>query len=132
MIGVLMATHGKMAEGIYDATQMIFGKRENFDYVTLESNMDIDIFGENLGEKVKELDSGDGVIILVDLLGASPMNQAALFMSENPKIEVITGINLPMVLDILESRKVNNDVIDIVKDSIEVTKDSIVRVREKL
>ena len=78
MIGVLVATHGEMAKGLFDAIDMICGTQEKFSIVSLKRWQDAESFGEELGEKINELNSGEGVVVLVDLLGATPMNQSAL------------------------------------------------------
>ena len=94
MIGVLVATHGEMAKGLFDAIDMICGTQEKFSIVSLKRGQDAESFGEELGEKINELNSGEGVVVLVDLLGATPMNQSALNLYKSDKVEVITGVNL--------------------------------------
>ncbi len=68
MIGVLVATHGEMAKGLFDAIDMICGTQEKFSIVSLKRGQDAESFGEELGEKINELNSGEGVVVLVDLL----------------------------------------------------------------
>ncbi len=66
MIGVLVATHGEMAKGLFDAIDMICGTQEKFSIVSLKRGQDAESFGEE--EKINELNSGEGVVVLVDLL----------------------------------------------------------------
>ena len=132
MIGVLVATHGEMANGIFDAIDMICGTQENFKIVYLKRGQDAESFGEELGERINELNSGDGVIVLVDLLGATPMNQSALNLYKSDKVEVITGVNLPMVVTATMERDCFSDIKELVEKIKNDGKDSVCSVRELL
>ncbi|HII4441969.1 TPA: PTS sugar transporter subunit IIA [Clostridium perfringens] len=132
MIGVLLATHGEMANGIFDAIDMICGTQENFNIVSLKRGQDAESFGEELGERINELNSGDGVIVLVDLLGATPMNQSALNLYKSDKVEVITGVNLPMVVTATMERDCFSDIKELVEKIKNDGKDSVCSVRELL
>ncbi|HAT4363287.1 TPA: PTS sugar transporter subunit IIA [Clostridium perfringens] len=132
MIGVLVATHGEMANGIFDAIDMICGTQENFNIVSLKRGQDAESFGEELGERINELNSGDGVIVLVDLLGATPMNQSALNLYKSDKVEVITGVNLPMVVTAIMERDCVSDIKELVEKIKNDGKDSVCSVRELL
>ncbi|MDT9336548.1 PTS sugar transporter subunit IIA [Clostridium perfringens] len=132
MIGVLVATHGEMANGIFDAIDMICGTQENFNIVSLKRGQDAESFGEELGERINELNIGDGVIVLVDLLGATPMNQSALNLYKSDKVEVITGVNLPMVVTATMERDCFSDIKELVEKIKNDGKDSVCSVRELL
>ncbi|MDM0470469.1 PTS sugar transporter subunit IIA [Clostridium perfringens] len=132
MIGVLVATHGEMANGIFDTIDMICGTQENFNIVSLKRGQDAESFGEELGERINELNSGDGVIVLVDLLGATPMNQSALNLYKSDKVEVITGVNLPMVVTATMERDCFSDIKELVEKIKNDGKDSVCSVRELL
>ena len=132
MIGVLVATHGEMAKGLFDAIDMICGAQENFSIVSLERGQDAESFGEELGEKINELNSGEGVVVLVDLLGATPMNQSALNLYKSDKVEVITGVNLPMVVTATMERDYFSDIKELVEKIKNDGKDSVCSVRELL
>ena len=128
MIGVLVATHGEMAKGLFDAIDMICGTQEKFSIVSLKRGQDAESFGEELREKINELNSDEGVVVLVDLLGATPMNQSALNLYKSDKVEVITGVNLPMVVTATMERDIKELVEKIKNDG----KDSVCSVRELL
>lgn len=132
MIGVLVATHGEMAKGLFDAIDMICGAQEKFSIVSLERGQDAESFGEELGEKINELNSGEGVVVLVDLLGATPMNQSALNLYKSDKVEVITGVNLPMVVTATMERDCFSDIKELVEKIKNDGKDSVCSVRELL
>ncbi|WP_096517059.1 PTS sugar transporter subunit IIA [Clostridium perfringens] len=132
MIGVLVATHGEMAKGLFDAIDMICGAQEKFSIVSLERGQDAESFGEELGEKINELNSDEGVVVLVDLLGATPMNQSALNLYKSDKVEVITGVNLPMVVTAIMERDCFSDIKELVEKIKNDGKDSVCSVRELL
>lgn len=132
MIGVLVATHGEMAKGLFDAIDMICGAQEKFSIVSLERGQDAECFGEELGEKINELNSDEGVVVLVDLLGATPMNQSALNLYKSDKVEVITGVNLPMVVTATMERDCFSDIKELVEKIKNDGKDSVCSVRELL
>ncbi|NGT34606.1 PTS sugar transporter subunit IIA [Clostridium perfringens] len=132
MIGVLVATHGEMAKGLFDAIDMICGTKEKFSIVSLKRGQDAESFGEELGEKINELNSDEGVVVLVDLLGATPMNQSALNLYKSDKVEVITGVNLPMVVTATMERDYFSDIKELVEKIKNDGKDSVCSVRELL
>ena len=132
MIGVLVATHGEMAKGLFDAIDMICGTQEKFSIVSLKRGQDAESFGEELGEKIYELNSDEGVVVLVDLLGATPMNQSALNLYKSDKVEVITGVNLPMVVTATMERDYFSDIKELVEKIKNDGKDSVCSVRELL
>ncbi|MBO3320160.1 MAG: PTS sugar transporter subunit IIA [Clostridium perfringens] len=132
MIGVIVATHGEMAKGLFDAIDMICGTQEKFSIVSLKRGQDAESFGEELREKINELNSGEGVVVLVDLLGATPMNQSALNLYKSDKVEVITGVNLPMVVTATMERDCFSDIKELVEKIKNDGKDSVCSVRELL
>ncbi|HHD2751748.1 TPA: PTS sugar transporter subunit IIA [Clostridium perfringens] len=132
MIGVLVATHGEMAKGILDAIDMICGTQEKFQIVSLKRGQDAESFGEEIGERITELNDGDGVVILVDLLGATPMNQSALNLYKSETVEVITGVNLPMVVTATMERECVSNIKELVEKIKNDGKDSVCSVRELL
>lgn len=132
MIGVLIATHGDMAKGMYDAIDMICGKPESVDYISLQRGQDSEAFGKELSNKIEELDTGDGVIVLADLMGATPMNQSSLLLFNNEKLNVITGVNLPMVAVAVMERDCVNNLQELIDKVIEDGKESICNVRTLL
>lgn len=102
MIGILLISHGKMAEGIKDSVEMIVGQAEQFETLALIPGQDIEELKTNIRKKTEQLNSGNGVIILVDLYGASPHNASMACIPEWEKqrmnIRVISGMNLPMTI----------------------------------
>lgn len=106
MVGILVATHGEMAPGIYDSVRMIMGEQEQFNVMSLLEGQDVEEFGLEMAEYIEKIDTGKGVLVLVDLFSASPYNQAALNKSKVKKVDyrIVSGVNLPMVLEVVGMR----------------------------
>ena len=103
MIGIVLISHGKMAEGMIDSAKLFFGDAiEQLAYVTLKMEDSLEDFQNLLAEAIKEVDGGEGVIVLADLLGGTPSNRAAYLVSDN--VQVITGMNLTIFLELLGLR----------------------------
>ena len=107
MIGVLVVCHGDLAEGFKQAVGLIVGERESFSTIGLFEGDSIDDLPRKIVAEVKKLDTGEGVLIFVDLLGASPFNATVKAVSQlhDRKLDMITGANLPMVLEALMQRE---------------------------
>lgn len=107
MIGILVVCHGDLAEGFKQAVRLIVGERENFSTIGLYEGDPIDDLPHKIMAEVEELDTGEGVLIFVDLLGASPFNATVKAVSqlEGRKIDMVTGANLPMVLEAVMQRE---------------------------
>ena len=104
MVGLVLISHGKMAEGIADSLSMLFGSRiPQLEICSLRENHSPQEFHDQLLQKVAEVDRGDGVLIFADMLGGTPCNQALTIVSE--KIRLIVGMNLPMILELLGMRE---------------------------
>lgn len=104
MVGILLVSHGMMAEGMMDSISMFFGENvPQLDYMRLCMDSNADEFGQEMAKKVAELNQGDGVIIFADLFGGTPCNQALRLVSE--EVSLIAGMNLPMVMEFLGTRE---------------------------
>ncbi|MEG2799038.1 MAG: PTS sugar transporter subunit IIA [Erysipelotrichaceae bacterium] len=109
MIGILLVSHGKMAEGMKDSIELIMGEVEQLNTVSLVAGEDIEQFKLEVLNKTIELDTGDGVLVYVDLFGASPYNATQYasreLVDKNIEMKVLTGMNLPMLLESLVMRE---------------------------
>lgn len=108
MVGVLILTHGKLADGLKNSVEMIMGQNESFNTLGLYEGDDFSEFKENVFEHISLLDTGEGVLVLVDLFGASPYNSVMFnyeeIKSREKNVRLITGVNLPMVIESLNAR----------------------------
>mgnify|MGYP001321713084 FL=1 len=103
MTKLLVITHGKMAMGIKDSVDLIIGNSDNIITESLVAGQDFEEFKSSIESKIRRGGKEEPVLVMVDLFSASPYN-ASLYLSqklreEGYKIEVITGVNLPMVLE---------------------------------
>lgn len=104
MVGIVLATHGKFAEGIKMSGEMVFGKQEDVEAVTLMPEMGPDDFKAALEGAVAKLSDQNEVLILADLWGGTPFNQSSGLLAEHDTWAIVTGLNLPMLIEALASR----------------------------
>ncbi|MDT2669884.1 PTS sugar transporter subunit IIA [Enterococcus dongliensis] len=111
MTGILIVTHGEMARGMIDSLNLIMGDQEEYQTLGLKHGDDIIAFKEEIQASIRQLDRGDGVLVLVDLFSASPYNQAALSFNElkGHKYRLISGVNLPMLIEAFNQRMIGED-----------------------
>jgi mannose PTS system EIIA component len=109
MVGVLVITHGDLCNELIKAAELIKGKYEGVLPVSVDSNKGVEDIKKEITAAIKKVDKGDGVLILTDLFGGTPSNIALSFLKEN-KVEVVTGVNLPMMLklDIRKEKKLTD------------------------
>lgn len=121
MRGIVAVSHGKMAEGILDSSKLFFGEQEQFIALCIDGGESSDEFCELLRSGIKEVDSGDGVIVLCDILFGTPCNCAVRLMEEfKENLDIIAGVNLPMILHILAGRESGSlDVEEICRQGME-------------
>lgn len=109
MIGILLISHGNMASGISSSLKMFFGSEiPQLETLCLSENTNPDTFGEEIGKKIRQLDTGDGVVIFADLIGGTPCNQAFRYISS--KVVLIGGMNLPVIMEFLGQRMNDIDI----------------------
>lgn len=105
MVGIILASHGEFAKGILQSGAMIFGEQENVQAVTLMPSEGPDDLKAKMKDAVASFDSQDEVLFLVDLWGGTPFNQAnSLFEEHKDKWAIVSGMNLPMVIEAYASR----------------------------
>jgi PTS system mannose-specific IIA component len=98
MIGVVVVTHCRLAEELICAAQLVVGEElKQFQAVSVEPKDGSEAIREKILTVIRKVDSGNGVLILTDMYGGTPSNISLSFL-EDKKIEVITGVNLPMLL----------------------------------
>ncbi|MEQ1495685.1 MAG: PTS sugar transporter subunit IIA [Novosphingobium sp.] len=103
MIGLILVTHGKLAEEFVAAMQHVVGRQEAVRTVCIGPNDDMEARRTEISVAIKAVDEGQGVIILTDLFGGTPSNLAISLMKKG-KVEVIAGINLPMLIRLAKAR----------------------------
>ena len=104
MVGLLIITHSHLAKELLEAAGFIIGSVESAECISIETAKDSKKLRNIIKSKIKALDQGKGVLILVDMFGGTPSNLALSFLQKD-SAEVVTGVNLPMVLAIAHNRK---------------------------
>jgi mannose PTS system EIIA component len=102
MIGLVVATHGKLAEELLSTAEVIVGPLERCEAVSIGASSSMEDARDRLGEAIRRVDAGEGVLVLTDMFGGTPANLALTFLDEN--LEVVTGVNLPMILKLTTAR----------------------------
>lgn len=96
MIGVVVASHGKLAEELLRTAEGIVGRLEQTAAVSVDARVSMDEARARLQQAIAAVDGGEGVLILTDMFGGTPANLALTFL--DARVEVVTGVNLPMVV----------------------------------
>lgn len=104
MIGIVLVTHGNLADEFLSAMQHVVGRQQQIATACIGPNDDMNERRDDILNKVKEVDSGEGVIVLTDMFGGTPSNLAISIM-DKANVEVIAGINLPMLVKLDTLRK---------------------------
>ena len=103
MIGVVLVTHGRLACEFRAALEHVVGPQAQFEVVTIGPDDNVEQRRSDIIAAIKRVDSGDGVAILTDMFGGTPSNLAISVMGR-PKVEVLAGINLPMLVKLAKVR----------------------------
>lgn len=104
MIGLVLVTHGNLALEFISAMQHVVGRQEQVEAVCIGPEDDMEVRRAEILKKVESVNKGDGTIVLTDMFGGTPSN-LALSIMEKAKVEIIAGINLPMLIKLCSLRK---------------------------
>lgn len=105
MVGILIVTHGNFGTELLKSAELIIGKQENVETLGLNLGDNVQELYNAVGEAIQRLDNGEGVLVLTDLFGGSPTNVTAGNMNKY-KFESVSGVNLPMLIEALDSRNI--------------------------
>ncbi len=115
MIGIVLVTHGQLAEEFRHAVEHVVGPQDNFETVSIGAEDDMEQRRRDIVDAVATVDSGSGVIILTDMFGGTPSNLAISVM-DSGRVEVIAGMNLPMLIK-LSSARLSGDMASAIEDA---------------
>jgi PTS system mannose-specific IIA component len=107
MIGVVVVTHGQLATELVNAAETIVGDLPQFAAVSIGWHDDVDDAREEIKQAIARVQGPEGVLILTDMFGGTPSNLGLTFL-EADKVEVITGVNLPMLIKLAGQKKSAN------------------------
>jgi len=100
MVGILIVTHGRLAQELLETTKIIVGKSiDHIIPISVGWNDDMADIQKIISSAINKVDQGEGVLVLTDMFGGTPSNISLSFLSE--KVEIITGVNLPMLIKIM-------------------------------
>lgn len=103
MIGMVLVTHGRLAEELRAAMEHVVGAQRNVATVCIGPNDDIENRRNDIQHCIERVDTGDGVVLLTDMFGGTPSN-LAISMMERKGVEVLAGVNLPMLVKLAKVR----------------------------
>ena len=103
MIGVVVVTHGQLATELVNAAEMIVGDLPRFTAVSIGWHDDVNDAREDIAQAIERVKGEQGVLLLTDMFGGTPSNLGMTFL-EKDKVEVITGVNLPMLIKLTSLR----------------------------
>lgn len=104
MIGLILVTHGNLADEFLSAMQHVVGPQEFVGTVCIGPDDDMETRRDEIMQKVQHVDNGKGVIVLTDMFGGTPSNLAISIM-DKANVEIIAGVNLPMLIKLAALRK---------------------------
>jgi len=107
MIGVVVVTHGQLATELVNAAEMIVGDLPQFTAVSIGWHEDVNDARDDIAQAIERVHNGTGVLILTDMFGGTPSNLGMTFL-EKDRVEVITGVNLPMLIKLASVRDHSN------------------------
>ena len=107
MIGLVLVTHGRLAEEFVAATEHVVGRQANIRAVCIGADDDMELRRKDIIAAIGDVDDGHGVILLTDMFGGTPSNLAISVMDQ-AKVEVVAGMNLPMFIKLASVRDQNN------------------------
>jgi mannose PTS system EIIA component len=107
MIGLVIVTHGRLADEFIHALEHVVGKQPHIEAICIGPDDRMDIRRNDIAAAVTKVEQGQGVIILTDMFGGTPSNLAISLLEEG-RVEVVAGLNLPMLVKLARIRVDNN------------------------
>lgn len=104
MIGLVLVTHGRLAAEFISAMEHVVGPQEDIEAICIGADDDMEVRRADIAEAAARVDHGEGVILLTDMFGGTPSNLAISLMGRD-NVEVIAGINLPMLIRLASVRR---------------------------
>jgi PTS system mannose-specific IIA component len=123
VIGVVVVTHGQLATELVNAAEMIVGDLPQFTAVSIGWHDDVNDAREDISKAIERVRGEEGVLLLTDMFGGTPSNLGMTFL-EKDRLEVITGVNLPMLIKLAGLRK-SNDLLAVAKEMREHGRNAI-------
>ena len=107
MIGGIIVSHGRLAEELLNALTIILGEAPNIEAISIGWYDDVEDSKKKINQSLKRVDQKNGVVIFTDMFGGTPSNLSFSFLRDN-QVEIITGVNLPMLIKFVSLQRSNN------------------------
>lgn len=120
MIGIIIVGHGKFGLGLTSSLTMIAGEPQEYFALEFTDEMPLDELSTKIEAAINELDHDKGIVVLTDLLGGTPFKTAMLLKEKYQNLAILTGTNLPMLIELNLMRQFSEDVFELAK-KIEAT-----------
>ena len=124
MIGVVVVTHGQLATELVNAAETIVGDLPQFAAVSIGWHDDVDDAREEIRQAIARVQGPEGVLILTDMFGGTPANLGLTFL-EADRVEVITGVNLPMLIKLSSLRPAQPELLAVARELRETGRNAI-------
>jgi PTS system mannose-specific IIA component len=118
VLGIVLVTHGGLATAFVDVLEHVLGKQQSIIALGIEPHDNLTSRRADIVRAIKEVDHGHGVVVLTDMFGGTPSNLAIAAMQGRP-IEVIAGVNLPMLIKLVEARSAKKPLHQVVLEAQE-------------
>ncbi|HOE14644.1 MAG TPA: hypothetical protein PLP94_08005 [Candidatus Saccharicenans sp.] len=119
----MIVSHGKLAEELLNAVMIILGEAPNIEAISIGWYDDVEESKKKISQSIKKVDQKNGVIIFTDMFGGTPSNLSFSFLAEN-KVEIITGVNMPMLIKFVSLQR-NNNLKEVAKKVVDQGKKNI-------
>ena len=127
MIGLIVTGHANFGSGMTSSVNLIAGEQEAYRYVDFLPTYGTEELTEEIAKAMDELKDCEGIIIFTDLMGGSPFNVAASLGHGKENVRIVAGTNLPMLVEIVMSRKFMDDLDRLVESVLETGKEQVTK-----
>lgn len=129
---IIIATHGAAAQPLLDTTQMIVGHQENVCAISFFPGENVDSLVTKFEQAVQHMDLRDGLMFLVDIYAGSPFNAASLLAIKKENWDVVTGVNVPMLVNVFLEREGTEDFDQLIEISKDMAREGVKSLKQSL
>ncbi|WP_421506163.1 PTS mannose transporter subunit IIAB [Erwinia rhapontici] len=131
-IAIMIGTHGWAAEQLLKTAEMLLGEQENVGWIDFVPGENAETLMEKYQARLAEMDSTQGVLFLVDTWGGSPFNAASRLVVDKPGYDVVAGVNIPMLVEVLMARDDNPTFDELVALAVETGREGVKALKAKI
>ncbi len=128
MIGIVLAAHGPLPAALLTSTGMILGELPQVSTLSLMPGDSLEDLVDRMRAAINEVNTGDGVLILLDMFGGTPANAAALLTQQNANVQAVTGSSLPMLLETFMARMSTNELQELTDTAVTAGRTGVVNI----